>query len=195
MIKSTKNLKEEIKDILTKRESAINFINSNIESYEEKINTINEKIENSYSASSIVEESEHNNYLKAIKAKEEALHVLDLERTRLEKLNDEPLISRNRYEEVLANVYAEQRESLNNAEEKAKALVRELVKLSDDMRAELEETNSAINEWQDTIYRSADRHINKNGDIMFLSCDDKRISNNTICILSDYLSRIEWATR
>ena len=115
-------------------------------------------------------------YQKAKADRRNAEDAKEMHESRLNALNNKPLISKGDYEKAVADIYAE----LAALDDQKK---QQLAKLSDQMEAEaleLQEATAKANEvlrrLQHEIYRDADRSRSPKGGIMALSSEDKAVN-------------------
>ena len=120
-------------------------------------------------------------YQKAKADRRDAADAKEMHESRLEALNNKPLISKADYEKAVADIYAEIA-ALDDQKRQR------LAKLSDEMEAEALDLQEAINKanevlhrLQHEVYRDADRSRNAKGEIMILVHEEKKVEKwNTV---------------
>ena len=117
-------------------------------------------------------------------AKEEytaANNIKEMYETRLNSLNAKSLMKRQDYEKIVADIYSEWEIEKEKTKEVLITYAESMYKEAAALREATKHANETLKRLQHEIYRDMDRTKNRNGRIIYLSGQDKIITDFDIC--------------
>ena len=171
-LKNVEATEELIQGILSSRAAELDQLTQLIAIENDSITAANKAMESATATGDLKA------YQKAKADRQNALDAKEMHESRLEALNNKPLISKLDYEKAISDIFAE----IAAADDQTK---QQLCKLSDEMNSaalELEtainRANKALQRLQHDIYRDADKTRNiKTGEILPITHETKAIRN------------------
>lgn len=115
-------------------------------------------------------------YKKAKEDYEKKLIEKELYERRLTDLNTKPLISKEEYENAVIKIITEMESVDEHARGEICRLSEEMNDVAIDLENKQDRANKALYNLQEVIYRGADRSRDRNGNIMYLTVESKRIN-------------------
>ena len=178
-LKAAAKAKAKANRILSDRKAEMKTISSRIRKAESDAAAAREKLEAATAASDL---DAYQNAKADLHRAEDAKEML---KNRLAALKDKPLILKEEYEKLTAEIVAEYTEKDNAACQRLAELADEMNNIGLDLREAIEDANMTLKTLQEEIYKNADRSKHDNGKVLYMSHEDNCIKK---------YGTIQWAT-
>lgn len=140
-----------VKTILAKREAELNTLAEQIDRETAAIVKAREDMEAATAAGDVKA------YQLAKNARRDAEDAKEMYESRINTLNEKPLISQSEYEKTVANIYAEIAALDGKTKEKLASLSDQMNDEAEKLKQVQEEANKVLRQLQHDLYRDADR--------------------------------------
>lgn len=174
-MKTLESIKQGLDELALNNQKQIEECTANIERSNERLKTLNDRLM----------EAEDNTDAKAYaKVKEDiktAQYTRELFVTKKQKLESEPLIIRDDYKKLLADIKQTTDELIQEQDAKGAKIIRELRKVAEQEWSYVRESNQLLKSLQYEIYKDADKHVADTGNVFSIS--EKYVNND---LLSGY---------
>lgn len=154
------NLNTTMDNILEKREKELNQRQSRVDEYTKKAQEAKRNADKAFM------DADESNLFKYNDEARKYETAIEMHKTRVKALNDEPLITKEEYESYVSEVQKDNESLYLEYKKAAAALLKEVVKLSEEHEHFLNESNQTLYRLQDKLYRNADMERNKHGEVI-----------------------------
>lgn len=114
-------------------------------------------------------------YQKAKAERRDAMDAREMHESRLEKLNNKPLMSKAEYEAALAEIFNEMAANDDQTRQAVAKLADEMNAAGLQLQEAQEHANEVLHRLQHEVYKDADRRKDKNGNIIAIASEEKHV--------------------
>ena len=172
--------------MLKKVEEIGNVVNKMLADRDEEIENLKQQLPKDAAAITAAEEAmqtatdagDVKAYSKAKSDRHDATDAQEMHKSRLNKLEGQPLISEGEYKKLLADLYGEVDKLENLTKEKLFMSAREMKDTAEEFEEAVNFANKILFALQHDIYRDADRKRDRDGKIMRLLHENKTLNKS-----------------
>ena len=147
-------------NILETRENELNQRQSRVDEYTKKAQEAKRNADKAFM------DADESNLFKYNDEARKYETAIEMHKSRVKALNDEPLITKEEYESYVSEVQKDNESLYLEYKKAVTSLLKEIINLSEEHEHFLNESNQTLYRLQDKLYRNADMEKNKYGEII-----------------------------
>lgn len=147
-------------NILETRENELNQRQSRVDEYTKKAQEAKQNADKAFM------DADESNLFKYNDEARKYETAIEMHKSRVKALNDEPLITKEEYESYVSEVQKDNESLYLEYKKAVTSLLKEIINLSEEHEHFLNESNQTLYKLQDKLYRNADMEKNKYGEVI-----------------------------